>query len=81
MNSNTPLEGVTGSSAQNQPSVQNSSMVFPLLKLVVIPVTALIIVGIICVGAILAKYPGVIEVECSSDGCRVVIDGTETDNR
>lgn len=45
----------------------------PLLR--PIAITALVVVGLVAMGAIFVQYPGLIEFQCSAKGCRVVIDG------
>lgn len=39
-----------------------------------IAIAALLVVGGIAVTAMFSGYTGLIELQCSSDGCRVVID-------
>lgn len=40
-----------------------------------IAVAALVVVGLVTIGAIFARYPGLIDMQCGSSGCRIVIDG------
>lgn len=40
-----------------------------------IAVTALIIVGVIVIGAMTSRYAGLIELQCGAEGCKAVIDG------
>ena len=40
-----------------------------------IAIAALAVVGAIGVAAMFSDYAGLIEFQCSTDGCRVVIDG------
>lgn len=79
MNTNTPREGVTDPAAQNPLPAQNSTPAkpkeLPLSRLVVVPITALLITGLIASGAIFTRYPGLIELLCNADSCRVVING------
>ncbi|MEM9006229.1 MAG: hypothetical protein AAGE59_22215 [Cyanobacteria bacterium P01_F01_bin.86] len=39
-----------------------------------IAITALIVVGVIAVAGMFSDFPGIIELQCGSDGCRFVID-------
>ena len=36
---------------------------------------AAFVVGVISLTAVASKYPGFIELQCNTQGCRVVIDG------
>ncbi|NER78081.1 MAG: hypothetical protein F6K42_00595 [Leptolyngbya sp. SIO1D8] len=38
-------------------------------------IAVLMIAGLIAMGAIFTQYPGLIEMQCSTSGCRFVIDG------
>ena len=40
-----------------------------------IAILAVLSVGIVILSAVFSKYPGLIELQCNSDGCHVVIDG------
>ncbi len=40
-----------------------------------IAIAALACVGVVVLSAVFSKYPGLIELQCTPDGCRVVIDG------
>lgn len=38
-------------------------------------VVAFVVTGLVAIGAILLEFPGLIDMQCSSNGCRVIIDG------
>jgi hypothetical protein len=40
-----------------------------------IAVVACILVGSVAMSAMLMRYPGLIEMQCGTEGCRIVIDG------
>ncbi|MFG6100543.1 hypothetical protein SPB21_35220 [Leptothoe sp. ISB3NOV94-8A] len=45
-----------------------------------IAIIAVASVGIVILSAVFSKYPGLIELQCNSDGCHVVIDGRSPEN-
>lgn len=45
-----------------------------------IAILAVVSVGIVILSAVFSKYPGLIELQCNSDGCHIVIDGRSPEN-
>ena len=41
-------------------------------------IAALIVAGLISMGAIFARYPGLIQIQCSTEGCELIIDGRQS---